>query len=493
VNKLSLRQYKRLFGIQDEAQLASALAELGTEDIHKNLSPQASGVLRGLSKFLYQVDEAYDQADRDLALGKRSLELSSDELMNANRSLREESEKRQQAILTLRHTANEVLAQLDKHLEDDESLEHLSSLLAHLVGDLLKTRNELRTALSDVKNQQFALDQHAIVSITDSEGQIVYANDKFCEISQYAREELLGVNHNIVNSGFHSKAFFEVMWGNIKQGRVWHGEIRNRARDGSLYWTNATIVPFLGDDGMANQFISIRTDITEQRNLKEEIEASKRLLQNVMNTLGEGVYTVDEHGRCTYINPEAEKILGWTLSEVKGQILHDVIHGQRVDGVIVSRHDCCISQTISLGKEFRSEEEFFQHKTGYLFPVSIVASPIFDDGNIIGSVAAFQDITARHSAENALRQSEHKQRMMLDNAADAVFVANSEQRWIYINDLALQMLGYAREEILETPIYDLLPEHQRVPAQQNFFDQLKREKLIRQEIRMRKKMVRICR
>lgn len=483
-HKLSLRQYKRLLGINGEAQLESFLAEIEALSPESGVSDLARQAMKGLRPFFLQVDEAYEQADRDLALGKRSLELSSTELMEANQTLRQEAEMRQQVLHTLRQTTNEVLGQLGKRLGDEESLESLSTLLAGLVSDILSTRTELQTALNAIKNQQFALDEHAIVSVTDASGSLLYANDKFCTISQYERAELLGVNHRIVNSGLHSKEFFAAMWDTIKQGKVWHGEIRNRAKDGSFYWTSATIVPFLDHEQKPYQFISIRTDITHERLLKEEIESSKRLLQNVMNTLGEGVYTLDHQGSCTFLNPEAEKILGWTLEEVRGKQLHDLIHANRPDGQYVPRHACVISASMENGEVFRSDDEYFQHKSGHFFPVSIVASPIFENGVIVGSVAAFQDITDRHAAEAALRESENKQRMILDNAADAVFVADKDERWIYVNDLALNLLGFKREELLGSNIYQLLPDEHREIAQLNFGTRLQRDKFMRQEIRL---------
>ncbi|MFZ6819177.1 PAS domain S-box protein [Undibacterium sp. Ji22W] len=486
-HKLASRQHKRLLGIQCETQLDDILTEFENLGEESGLSNSARTALRGMRQFFAQVDEAYEQSDRDLALGKRSLELSSDELMAANQHLRQESELRQQVMQTMRQTTNEVLAQLGKHLADEESLEDLSTLLSGLVSDILHTRGELQNTFSALENQQFALDQHAIVSITDAKGSLIYANDKFCQISQYERDELMGENHRIVNSRLHSDAFFAAMWNTITQGKVWHGEIRNRAKDGSMYWTNATIVPFLDENKKPYQYISIRTDITEERLLKEEIESSKQLLQNVMNTLGEGVYTLDAAGNCSFINPEAEKILGWSLADLKGKSLHDVIHAQQIDGGQVSYAACAINLAMTKGQVYRSELEYFQHRSGQLFPVSIVASPIFENGEIVGSVAAFQDITARLAAEAALRESENKQRMILDNAADAVFVADKNERWIYVNDLAINMLSYSREELLGMSIYQVLPEKHRDTARISFTDRLREEKLMRQEIRLVKK------
>ncbi|ANY69457.1 hypothetical protein BBD42_25455 [Paenibacillus sp. BIHB 4019] len=149
------------------------------------------------------------------------------------------------------------------------------------IGSDITTRkhNELKLmqnmeSLRDIEN---ALDESSIVAITDNKGVITYVNEKFCVISKYEREELIGKTHRVINSGFHPKAFFKVMWETIKQGHVWKGEVKNRAKDGSEYWMNTTIVPFLGEDGIPHQFISIRTDITDR--VKAETALAERTEQ----------------------------------------------------------------------------------------------------------------------------------------------------------------------------------------------------------------------
>jgi len=316
MHKLLARQCKRLLGCE-EAQLPALLAELQQLAGQQGLSPQAAKALAGMELFLQRVGEAYAQSDRDLELKTRSLELSSVELSSSNTRLRNELSSRTHAIDSLRETAQGLLQSIDHEPAPlhEGNLESLSQLMSNLVRQRVESERHLQAALAELANQKFALDQHGIVSITDVAGSIRYVNDKFCEISGYSREELIGQNHRLLNSGFHPNSFFTQLWQTILGGEVWHGEICNRAKSGSLYWVQATLVPLKDKNGRPEQFIAIRTEITQRKRMESAVQAAEARLLSITNAVPGVVYRCEVNvaagtTRYTFVSERLREIRG---------------------------------------------------------------------------------------------------------------------------------------------------------------------------------------
>jgi two-component system cell cycle sensor histidine kinase/response regulator CckA len=179
-----------------------------------------------------------------------------------------------------------------------------------------------RDLLKELTDLKFALDEAAIVATTDQTGRITYVNDKFCQISKYSRDELIGQDHRIINSSYHPKEFIRDIWTTIARGEVWRGELRNRAKDGSTYWVDTTIVPFVGEDGKPFQYTAIRYEITERKEAEERIRQQAALIDNA----SDAIFVCDLDQNILLWNKGAERLYGWSCEEVVGKNLRDLFY-----------------------------------------------------------------------------------------------------------------------------------------------------------------------
>ena len=209
----------------------------------------------------------------------------------------------------------------------------LSDLMLRLSG----TKARLDENFRDLEFQKLALDEHAIVSTADASGRIIYGNKKFCQVSQYTVEELLGQDHRILNSGVHPKEFFSELWETIISGKVWHGEVCNRKKDGSFYWVETTVRPILDDGGRPCQYVSIRTEITRVKEAEQVLQRGKEELENLVrertaelrereellglitSSAHDAIVMIDDSGGLTFWNEAADKLFGYTSAEAMGR------------------------------------------------------------------------------------------------------------------------------------------------------------------------------
>lgn len=257
----------------------------------------------------------------------------------------------------------------------------------------------IKTTDEELKDIKYALDQSAIVAITDAKGIILHVNELFVEISQYTEVELLGQNHRIINSGYHSKAFFHDMWTTIYSGNKWRGEICNKRKDGSFYWVDTTIVPLLDQDGKPHQFVSIRSDITKQKQMEREVQKSSELYKLIANNSSDFIVVVSGNGDFQYISPSFNKILGYDLQQLaSGSNLYSIIVDE--DITEVKRH---VKYVDLMGNSSTSLEFRIRNVKEELVYIETSINVIKDDGDYFGYIVfVMRDITARKKADRRI-------------------------------------------------------------------------------------------
>lgn len=301
-----------------------------------------------------------------------------------------------------------------KQLFGNISPTKLVSKLKKELQNLDINNSELETIISELSDINYALDHSSIVAVTDRRGIILSVNDTFCEISKYSREELIGKNHRVLKSKYHSDEFFAHMWNTIKSGNVWRGEVKNRAKDDSYYWVKTAIFPFLDENGNPYKYVSVRTDITEGKLYEEKL---RKLLKNdfsqVMNNLDNFVFKlkrVEQDYVYTLIAGNLAKELGLREEDHLHKSVFDIFPEEAI-----SKISKPVRATFS-GEKSKCEV-YFNKK--HLF---LTLSPIYRNGVIEEIVGSVSDITDLKNSELVVKHMAYHDsltdlpnRRMLDN------------------------------------------------------------------------------
>jgi len=277
------------------------------------------------------------------------------------------------------------------------------------IGDLFhgfnRMQQELDYADEALKAQKFALDAHAVVAVTNIEGTILFANQKFSDISGYSNEELVGNNHRMLKSNTHNKMFFENLFDTISNGEVWHGDICNKAKDGHLYWVNTTIVPFRNKDNIISSYISIRNDITIQKELDIRYKETEERLKLAMSVANDGLWDWDMRYDVVLFDDRYYTMAGYEPNEFPGNFenFQNKVHPDDYPAVQESIEQYISKQIDKYDVEFR-----FLHKKGHYFWIRARGKLVsFDkDGKPQRFLGTHSDISETKNIEKILRHSQ---------------------------------------------------------------------------------------
>ncbi|HSH90056.1 MAG TPA: PAS domain S-box protein [Ramlibacter sp.] len=351
-----------------------------------------------------------------------------------------------------------------------------------LIGTDNTARKQAEQALGENYALLRAIHLHSLVSVTDREGRIVDANDGFCKISGYSRDEMLGQTHRIVNSGVQSRAFWTDMWQTIAAGQPWRGEICNRAKDGALYWVDSIIAPFMGEDGQTRRYISVRTDITARKQAEEALLKAGALQSAIFNSANFSSIATDAKGVIQIFNVGAERMLGYTAAEVMNTITPaDISDPQEV----IARAEALsveLGTSITPGfealvfKASRGIEDIYEltyiRKDGSRFGAIVSVTALRDaQEGIIGYLLIGTDNTARQQVEAAralldqrLRDQQFYTRSLIESNIDALMMTDPQGIISDVNHQMIALTGRTRDELIGAPCKNFFTDPGRAEA-----------------------------
>jgi len=278
---------------------------------------------------------------------------------------------------------------------------------------LMRARDNLEKKVAERtaelrKLSQATENSPASVVVTDKNGTIEYVNPRFSEVTGYSAEEAIGQNPSVLKSGDLPESHYKELWDTIISGKVWRGEFKNKRKNGEEFWESASISPIKNEEGEITHFVAVKEDITEQKKIRESLRESEEKSRLLLESVGEGIFGVNLDGKVAFINPAANRMLGYGPEELIGHDVHEKIHHSYADGSAYPKNECPMYLTHADGTDHHIADEVLWRKDGSSFPAEYTSMQIKKNEQVVGAVVTFMDITERKRMEQEIFAAKEK-------------------------------------------------------------------------------------
>ena len=411
LNKLLQRQIKRHFG------LIEALPE-------------------GLNAFIQDVNNTYENFEEDGQLLQTSIEISSQELREAYQKLKLDAEAQKETI----HKIKEAIYALNPH-DHTKIIEGgvAPSDSSYLFDSLIKLIEERKQAEEEILKLSKAVEQNpASIVITNTDGDIEYVNPKFCNLTGYTKEEVLGKNPRILKSESTPYELFIDLWDTILSGNEWQGELQNKKKNGEHYWESALISPIINENRQITHFIAIKEDITERKEAEEALKQSSRKWEAIISASPDGIGMVSIDGKLQLMSEKLALIHGYTIDQ-RDEYLNKTIF----DFIDPSNHKMLIDnihKLLSGEKGHKITEYLAVRQDQSRFFIDVNSSMLYDaNGNPESILFVERDITERKLTEETLQTKTSLLEAQTNATIDGILIVGNDQKRVLINQRVIDL------------------------------------------------------
>jgi PAS domain S-box-containing protein len=423
IDKLLIRQIKRHFGSLE------------------NLPDKIKG-------FVSDINSTYKSFEDDADLLQNSIEISSQELRNAFQKHKEDAETQRLTINKIKEAIKAINPSIPNGITESETNLFDSG---YLFDSLMKLIEERKRFEDKILKLSKAVEQNpASIVITDIEGNIEYVNPKFCDLTGYTKEEAIGKNPRILKSDTPEE-FYKELWDTILAGNEWKGEFHNKKKNGELYWEVASISAVKNPSGEIVNFLAIKEDITERKQVTEALKESAKKYRNVVENIKEVIFQTDTDGLWLFLNNAWEEITGYTVEESMGQLFINYVHPddrqrnmELFEPLIQRKKDYC-----------RHQIRYLTKNGGFRWIEVFARLGLNEKDEIIGTYGTLQDITERKLAEEEVRRHASLISSLLDSIPDMIFFKDTNGVYLGGNPAFAEFSGRSIDQISGMTDYDI--------------------------------------